>query len=476
MKVRVRMYRAGLGDCFLLTFDPGGAAIHVMIDCGVLLSTDDAAARIGTCVDDIIAATDNHVHVVVATHEHWDHVSGFHQAWDKLKDLVIDQVWFAWTEDPDDETATRLRRDRAQRRAQLAAAASLWSTMVTGGADGDPSSAATQLAMTREVLAFHGPFGEPNPAVLGAASTSGALDRLRVERGDRAEYLEPGTHRPLPGLPGVGVYVLGPPRDERLLRKGRPSTRIPETYGDTTPTLAATFFDSVAAARGVAPPLGMLTRPFDAVLLHPVPDPASQVTGADSFFIEHYLRGESYRKIDGDWLAVTTDLALALDNDTNNTSLVLAFEIGDGGDVLLFPADAQVGNWQSWDELVFDVGSGTSRRIVTSDELLGRTTLYKVGHHGSHNATLRAGGLEKMTSPDLVAMISVERTMANRLGWAMPFPPLHARLLEKCCGRVLFLDEDRPDGRRMRRMSRAEAEAFLARVTTTKTYVELRLG
>ena len=36
MRVRVRMYRQGLGDCFLLTFGEGAAARHALIDCGSL--------------------------------------------------------------------------------------------------------------------------------------------------------------------------------------------------------------------------------------------------------------------------------------------------------------------------------------------------------------------------------------------------------------------------------------------------------
>ena len=43
-------------------------------------------------------------------------------------------------------------------------------------------------------------------------------------------------------------------------------------------------------------------------------------------------------------------LALQLDSDTNNTSLVLAIELIASGRVLLFPGDAQVGNWLSWHE------------------------------------------------------------------------------------------------------------------------------
>ncbi len=38
--------------------------------------------------------------------------------------------------------------------------------------------------------------------------------------------------------------------------------------------------------------------------------------------------------------------------------------------------------------------------------------LYKVGHHGSHNATLRAKGLELMQSSALIALIPVDHNEA----------------------------------------------------------------
>ena len=74
-----------------------------------------------------------------------------------------------------------------------------------------------------------------------------------------------------------------------------------------------------------------------------------------------------------------------MNNATNNASLVLAFELSKGGKVLLFVGDAQAGNWWSWSEGEFD-DDGTK---VTAQDLLGRTVLYKVGHHGSYNATLK---------------------------------------------------------------------------------------
>ena len=92
-----------------------------------------------------------------------------------------------------------------------------------------------------------------------------------------------------------------------------------------------------------------------------------------------------WRRMTADDAADAGTLALAMNNATNNASLVLAFELSKSGKVLLFVGDAQAGNWRSWSEDEFD-DDGTK---VTAQDLLARTVLYKVGHHGSHNATLK---------------------------------------------------------------------------------------
>jgi hypothetical protein len=69
-----------------------------------------------------------------------------------------------------------------------------------------------------------------------------------------------------------------------------------------------------------------------------------------------------------------------LDSSTNNTSLVLAIELRESGKVLLFAADAQVGNWLAWQDLQFADGKEVA---VTNADLLARTVFHKVGHHGS---------------------------------------------------------------------------------------------
>jgi hypothetical protein len=65
--------------------------------------------------------------------------------------------------------------------------------------------------------------------------------------------------------------------------------------------------------------------------------------------------------------------------------------------------------------------------------------------------------------------------MAEKQGWDMPFPPLLDRLNEKCRGRVLLLDEDKPDGRRLRRLEGNEAKEFAKRVEITPLYVQLTI-
>ena len=123
---------------------------------------------------------------------------------------------------------------------------------------------------------------------------------------------------------------------------------------------------------------------------------------------------DAWRRIDHDWLGVSADLAIQLDKRTNNSSLVLAFEFVDTKRVLLFVGDAQVGNWLSWK----DVHGRSGTHTVTARDLLARTVFYKVGHHGSHNATLKQNGLELMTCPICSRLHSDQcgRCQVGRLG------------------------------------------------------------
>src|SRR5258708_29556964 len=75
--------------------------------------------------------------------------------------------------------------------------------------------------------------------------------------------------------------------------------------------------------------------------------------------------------------------------------------------------------------------------------MLGRTIFYKVGHHGSHNATLKQA-LEQMTHPKLVAMIPTNASFArNSKHWTMPAPKLNKALKEHTHKRLLRNDQGR---------------------------------
>src|SRR2546421_2339944 len=77
-RASVRMYRQGLGDCFLVTLPKqDGTSWRMLIDCGVILGTKDTGARLKEVVENLADDTGGRVDVVVVTHEHYDHVSGF---------------------------------------------------------------------------------------------------------------------------------------------------------------------------------------------------------------------------------------------------------------------------------------------------------------------------------------------------------------------------------------------------------------
>jgi hypothetical protein len=283
-------------------------------------------------------------------------------------------------------------------------------------------------------------------------------------------YLRPGQQLfDFRGLRGIRVYVLGPPHDSRLIKRSDPSKAHSEVY-----ELAATagshqgFLAAAEALAGGEPPD---KQPFDRFFRVEEAEAAK-----DKFFKQHYFaKGDAWRRIDQDWLGYAGQLALSLDSDTNNTSLVLAFELASNGDVLLFPGDAQVGNWLSWELLEWEVEEGAEKRKVVSDDLLARTVLYKVGHHASHNATLREKGLELMSSGELTAMIPVNRETAKKMEWLMPFPPLLKRLVEKTNGRVLDaergLDDAKPHD-----LSEAVWKRFLGRTDVQDGWVDYTLS
>ena len=420
-RAKVRMYRQGLGDCFLISLPRSDSdrPYRVLIDCGVILGTADASTKMTEVVENIVAATQGEIDLLLATHEHWDHVSGFVQAKEAFDKLKIHEVWLGWTENRNDPLTQKLK---AQRDAALASLRLGLSRLQLAG--DEPAAEVVELG---GLLEFFG-------AAKGA-STEDALANVR-EMSSNLRFCLPSDAPVEPSGTGARFYVLGPPHDEKLLRKINPSTRDKETYG-----LAVDGFQLFMAGAGTALDSNDRGRPFDRQYEIPF-----SYAREMAFFQQQYWTPadatDNWRLIDSDWLGGSTELALQLDSLTNNTSLVLAIELADG-DVLLFAADAQVGNWLSWQGLEWEIGG----KKVTGPDLLKRTIFYKVGHHGSHNATLRDKGLEQMEKLR-VAMIPVDEAMAKKKHWDhMPLDELVAALNEKAKGLVLRVDKPTPTTR-----------------------------
>jgi hypothetical protein len=205
--------------------------------------------------------------------------------------------------------------------------------------------------------------------------------------------------------------------------------------------------------------------------------PSERSESRDSHEQETFKR----RQIDSSWLIAAEELALALGDYTNNTSLALAFEFIDTGDVLLFPGDAMIGSWNTWPKLAWTITENGTTRTVKIGDLLARTVFYKASHHASHNGTLSglaegAFGLEQMTHRDLVCVVPVDRKMSKAMNWdrTLPWKPLLTRLGEVTRGRLILTDVEEPPpvAATLAALSPAERKRFAKAVVVKNGWVD----
>jgi len=397
--IRVRMYRVGFGDFFLLSLKSGGGDVaHVLIDCGVhakpTSSIDDAIAQLALDTGGKLA-------LIVMTHRHADHISGFASGRDIFGDFEVERVWMPWFENRQDAQATRIQAGIT------ALAGHLGMALAARSVPGD----AQYLDMVGNITGAL--------SVAGRSSNEIALDTLHSGfAGGKAkvDYLKAGDNPQLPkALDGIGMTarILGPPVDPALVSQmdGRNHQYLAQLAAGADVSPSQPFPDQFAVEADTYDASG-LGRDYVTAVEKAIADAQPDVVRA---------------------------MTIQADNTINNQSLVILFEFN--GKKLLFAGDAQWGNWQGF---LFGGALGSPGHTELTEEakaVLGSIDFYKVGHHGSTNAT-PIDALEAMRE-GFVAMCS---TAVDAYGSVdneseVPRAPLMAALDKKTGGKLARSDQ-----------------------------------
>lgn len=400
-----------LGDCFLLQFKPEhGEESFILIDFGSYTSN---AERERVIAEDIKKTVQGKKLTIVLTHQHRDHISGFGSSGDILQGLGS-ELWLSFL---DNETSAEGRIIRNLTEKYWKKSVKI-KKILTEKAN---NPKVKEMLTAKDTLDL---FAEDQ---IGGASMSALLSIVD----HNVKFLTPGDSFFLPGTSdGVKVYVLGPPTNLEQLKKLNPNADE-EVHGvnlaldlanlDISSSL---MLDALEASDGNLPQ-NEVNFPFNKTY---VMEENGETTPMKDFYLS-----EPLRTIEDDWLGEVGRMALHMDNLTNNTSLVLAFELVASKKVLLFVGDAQIGNWQSWFNVKFKDSS------VSAQDLLSRTVIYKAGHHSSHNATLKQG-LDLMSRRDLTILIPVDGEVSKRQRFAMLRPEMLKGYNRQSKGRVFRSD------------------------------------
>lgn len=386
--VTIRTYNVGFGDCFLLSFRYGPRSErHVLIDFGSTGFPEGVpSTRMMDIAIDIKTRTGGKIHAVVATHRHKDHISGFETkkggtgTGDVIRSLRPSLVVQPWTEDPDlDTQATGPRartRSVAQKIRRMGEASPKLVTALF-----HMQNIARQLRDAKNLpkavkgeLSF---LGETNLANLSAVKNLMTMAKN--------SYVFCGSKSGLERLlPGVHVHVLGPPTVAQSAKIRKQRSSDPDEFWQFQ-------------ARAIASD--------------------ETVANSGTILFPRYVEGQgSNIPIRARWIRFHSRMTRSeqllqivrmLDQQMNNTSVILVFQVGKR--CLLFPGDAQIENWE------FALNQKKYR------SLLANVDVYKVGHHGSRNATpksLWSRFRHKSTKKAPDRLKSLMSTMAGKHGHA----------------------------------------------------------
>ena len=394
--LKVRMYRVGFGDFFLVTVPTSRGDQFILIDCGVFKGTSGTGdiGSIVASVDDMFRTTKGKLALVIMTHRHADHIAGFSKA--DFSKFEASLVWMPYWE--------KFNADKGKKSTAKSFAANGDQNLAADGANLseqedeneaftlqlDINSLAANLAMqfgsrtdpdAQEALAQLGNatgIEDFNAVATGKKKTGGgnaaALHVLKNQLGDngkRVRYYAAGDEPELPDeLKGLTATILGPP-----------------------PKKAKAFLALTDLKKGVGQYLDSMTDGDDGRKpIEPFPQEWTANLERDykprDFRDKEIRYDEAVKAVESSQPDMLAAAASKIENFLNNQSLVVLFEFG--GKKLLFAGDAQAGNWEYWlfkmSEPIKDP-TKAGDIVEESKELLQTIDFYKVGHHGSTNAT-----------------------------------------------------------------------------------------
>jgi hypothetical protein len=351
----IRSYGVGFGDCFLLTFHYAGAVgdRHMLIDFGSTQRPPNRNERLlVTIARDLAKTVGTRLHVLVATHRHADHISGFTTEkggkgpGDIIAALEPALVVQPWTETPDaqgDWTGAAFPRAQAARDREFRTA--LHEMQAVASAIGD--EAVYTPGRLRRQLQF---------IALDGVSNRAAVENLaRMAGKGHAAYVKHGSKLPTADLlPGVQIKVLGPPTLRQKAGIATQRETRPDEFWHFAAFWRLAAQSSKVLGNGGGDPLFPRARVYRR----------GDVPAQNRWFVNQIRKART-----GQLLRIVR----AMDGALNNTSVILLIKAGKK--TLLFPGDAQ---WESWEYAL----------AKHARELRG-VDVYKVGHHGSLNATPR---------------------------------------------------------------------------------------
>ncbi|HXT19663.1 MAG TPA: MBL fold metallo-hydrolase [Thermoanaerobaculia bacterium] len=392
-QLRVRMYRVGFGDFFLFTVPSKAGPQHILIDCGVTKGKT-GTGDIGTikaAVTHMVQETGGKLALIIVTHRHMDHIIGFSRC-PEFASLQVEAIWMPIWETEYEEDNQKFGIDFKDFQAQMTALAMDAGMHLALAADDNPDRAELLAMLENATGADFTPGGAFGAAGTGGGTNAASLRLLKEGMGVKPTYYHAGQKAKLPKSlvdAGLEAEILGPPPVDELafmklkdLKKGvgqflNASERRADGDGgggDGGTGNLRPFAERFSASADDYPPSAFREWAPRQPGMPPTIDPKARYAEA------------LQKAVDDAQPEVLLTAIKQLDGFLNNQSLVVLFTFR--GKKLLFAGDAQAGNWEYW---LYDadapVKAPEGELGEQGAQVLGHLDFYKVGHHGSTNAT-----------------------------------------------------------------------------------------